>query len=544
MTREQKESRESPAGRSPWRALPLFILLALLLHLLFINLISQKRGKASGDGDPRKAVIASPGQAPARAATARDGPEDGDSSPLLVRGGYGNDPDIMRLRKEILPRETWESQARPDLEKEMPLLLDALKKKPGDAKILYLLSWNCLMREDYGRFFHFAHSLLKQEPHNPRTLEIISNAHYCRGEYVKCIEYADRAISLDPRNGFLYYLKGSSLLLENNDAPAAAPVLEEAVRLSPELPFAYGSLGQSYFEMGGEENLEKGMRVFQKGIEKFPDHQLTLVLMAEDYLYNTGDLDRTIELTNRIIELNPRNFQAYLMEGALLLNLGRYAEAERAFHLGVKARPEFKFRAEIQVMLGNAAYAQKKYGEAERYFQKAVQIQEEIPDRNLYRSDAFVGLAGIAMDRGDLPRAGDYLEKARKAYPNNIFYVISQADWHLRKKDTAGAEKFLAAATKTGSGNLFAREIVTGYLNAKIFLARGQKDEAQKSLLKSIESAPGHLKILLARKAAGDWLLSRLLEDRSFAGKVKKAQLPAGRSKARLNVENLRRFSF
>ncbi len=513
----------------------LIVVAVAVLHVLLIGGAFHKSEKIHSPGQGPPVTVEGtglPGDTPGDRGLQPAVPKP--PAPNMTLDGYGIDPYIQQLRLRHLPESFFRVPGPPDMERDYNHLAGVLKKDPDNTEVLYLAGWNCLMREDYDNFFIHVDRLVSLEPENPRNLQMMANARYKMGEYTRSIKWAKKALKYQPDDGFTHYLLGSSYLLHNNDAPRAIPVLERAIELNPELPFAYGSLGQCYFEIGGPGNIEKGLEIFTRGIERFPDHQLTFVLMAEDYLYNTGDLDRTIQLTNRIIELDPDNFQAYLMEGALLMDMGRYSDAEEAFRKGMEAGPQYKFLSEIQVTLGQALYHQGKLEEARQHFQKAVEIQEQNPENNLYRSDAYVGLAMIHMEQENFSEADKSLDRAMVAFPDNLNHVIARVEWYLRSSDPQGAEKFLKTMEAGTGRRLFLRDVLVEFLRAKISASIRDDEKAREHLLKSIRTAPDYVKKIVDQKARKDLHTGRLFDGGEFDKTFERIKRHRSRNHARL----------
>ena len=91
--------------------------------------------------------------------------------------------------------------------------------------------------------------------------------HLGRAEYREARNHFDRAISLNPKSGRAYNLRGIASL-NLNDFRNAEEDFHEAIRLNPSFPEAFQNLGALYFL---QQKLERAEEMFKKALSLNPD---------------------------------------------------------------------------------------------------------------------------------------------------------------------------------------------------------------------------------------------------------------------------------
>ncbi len=173
-----------------------------------------------------------------------------------------------------------------------------------------------------------------------------------------------------------------------------------------------------------------------------------------------GRPDEALEAVRRVLAADPDIPDAHFTLGGLLAEQGRFEDAIAAFEQVLALKPDEGFAAlnivtcyerlgrpeeaersaleflktglaepYLYVRLGSLKLGQKKFDEAEAYFEQAV-------ERDAGTAGSLDALATIAMTRGDLGRAEGLLRRALAAEPGrpNIHYRIG---WIAEKQGRA-----------------------------------------------------------------------------------------------------------
>jgi tetratricopeptide (TPR) repeat protein len=137
------------------------------------------------------------------------------------------------------------------------------------------------------------------------------------------------------RTGAIEALHRGIDLLREGRVGEARTLLEEAVRLGPDLAEAHSQLGTAQL-LSGE--LDRAEASLDRALEIDPDYV--------DALYNLGlvahgrgDLERAVTLFGRAAEVRPRHFDAQLGLGTDLIGLGRAEEGLGALRAAMSLRP-------------------------------------------------------------------------------------------------------------------------------------------------------------------------------------------------------------
>lgn len=207
-------------------------------------------------------------------------------------------------------------------------------------------------------------------------------------EAMKSIE---RALAIAPDSAENLYVKGSILLATN--PPAAIKVLEEALRLNPELAKIYFNLASAYQLAGDMINFSEP--------NSDPAKQEERVAKAKEYY---AKAIKHLEIYQRLV---PADLGGYTSLGIIYIHDQQFEKAEEVLKkaVGANVSPD--------------------------------------PSQVELRALAYVYLAQIAdQHHQDLNRSRDYLERAREANPFDSQIYKQLIRIAEIQKDPAGARKY------------------------------------------------------------------------------------------------------
>lgn len=238
-------------------------------------------------------------------------------------------------------------------------------------------------------------------------------------DYEKAIVQLKEGISMVPENGN-YYRVLAYCYFNNRQYKEARESYDNAVKL---LPDKKDSLEQARLE--NWEELYRGATSYANKIAKAPAESVQVVvdkaqkaldnailfmpsnernMMLQAFIYQrTGKADEAKKAYLKIVELNPKNPDAYVVLGKTAYNDSKFSEAAEYFKKALAINPA---DTNTHFMMGLSYFSDKKYGEALEPFRRTAALNPA--DR-----DALINLAKCVMLEDKTPQlAIDPLEKA------------------------------------------------------------------------------------------------------------------------------------
>jgi DNA-binding winged helix-turn-helix (wHTH) protein/tetratricopeptide (TPR) repeat protein len=146
---------------------------------------------------------------------------------------------------------------------------------------------------------------------------------------------------------------------EKGSAPAL-PYFQRAIHLDPNFALAYWALGSDYFDLGELTRAsEYTTRAFQ--LREHASERERLNIAAEYYREVTGELDKSVETYQEVIESYPRDFRAYGNWGLVCSEQGKYEKAAEVTRQALRLAPD---RIASYADLANFALALQHFDEA------------------------------------------------------------------------------------------------------------------------------------------------------------------------------------
>ncbi len=185
--------------------------------------------------------------------------------------------------------------------------------------------------------------------------------------------FSDRTTSV--ARAFDLYLRARGLLAanaENRDAETAVTLLDESVKLDPLFVPARealtGALALAFKDTDNQVYFDRGVEVIE-GLA--PNSLSARVLRSQaELLAAQGDRERAAGTLERAAELAPKSGETFHELGAVYQGLGRFADAERAYHRAINLRPGFWLTPDA---LGRMYFGQGRYDEAANSFRHVIE---------------------------------------------------------------------------------------------------------------------------------------------------------------------------
>jgi tetratricopeptide (TPR) repeat protein len=391
-----------------------------------------------------------------------------------------------------------------------------------------------------------AEKVLAQQPENVEGLILLGNASAGLQDYRSSEEIFGKASILDPKNTDILVNLGTVQRLEKNDAAAeqallkarqinpkdravivtlatfyistgatekADALLSEGLALYPADPAVYNQALKFYFRQKRFGEVEKTLRNAQeKGAkdnpeplmvladvyrvqgrqddsrklltdlkQKFPGNVMVQAKLAEGLMQNQPAQAKT-EI-DEIVKNDPKNPLGAILLGQWQLAAGQTAAAETTFSTNPAIGSAYPHP---HYFLGNLALRKGNVDEAQDHYQKALQINNGyLPAR--------VALAEVFLKRGRLDDAREEIRKALAADTGFPQARLVKAALDTAQKDFAQAGRDLEKLEQELPANALVHR-----QKAFLYAAQGRKTDAEKSLLRAFELAPGADDILQA----------------------------------------------
>jgi tetratricopeptide (TPR) repeat protein len=184
----------------------------------------------------------------------------------------------------------------------------------------------------------------------------------------------------------------------------AEAALREALEYSPGNLRLYAMLARSMRQRG---DIASEIALYREFLSEEPGHHATLVALADAQIAS-GDLDGAIATLEEIEERYPSDSRSGARLGYLLYKARRFGEAERLFERILEESPDSH---ELNLFLG---LAQRGAGD----MAGALETLQRIPFDDTYYAEARTQIATIYERRGDYSSALEHVERALAAEPS------------------------------------------------------------------------------------------------------------------------------
>lgn len=150
---------------------------------------------------------------------------------------------------------------------------------------------------------------------------------------------------------------------------------------------------------------------------------------------NLGSFDRALASFDEALRLIPGFTDARNNRGATYLAMGQLHLAEVDF-VAVLADSTYPHRKQVYYNLGMTYIQRGQIGAAEENFRKAIVLPNPV-------FDAYLQLASLAQQQGDLERSKGLLEEARLQFPDRTLVSFELGKLLLRMGEEAEARRYL-----------------------------------------------------------------------------------------------------
>jgi tetratricopeptide (TPR) repeat protein len=265
------------------------------------------------------------------------------------------------------------------------------------------------------------------------------------------------------------------LLLAQGKQQESILALQNAVKDAPESQQAHYYLGVAYWQNG---NLGQADSEFQEALKVSPVFPLALQDLARLKLAQNRPADAQV-YAKELVEKFPAALNYRLLLGGIYLREGESRLAEEQFLAARQLAPN---QAAVHLDLGQLYYTEKKWAQAEKEYETAIQFDPSNPTLLSPYSDFLVA-------RKQAPKAIALAQQFVNAHPSNGqgHVILGFLELDSKNIDAAEAEFQLAIQVEPND--------IEGYLRlGQIYQQKNQPDAAigvyQKALDRQPKSAP------------------------------------------------------
>ena len=224
-------------------------------------------------------------------------------------------------------------------------------------------------------------------------------------------------------------------------------------------------------------------RTKQHSIEKAQEFSLSTSRLASDSESGTVGADKFLkeemneQLYRKKIELNPKNFWAYVGLGDCYREQRRYQEAESMYKKAIEINPNQDI---IYITLGDCYRDQGKLEESEEFYKKAIELDS-------HNTRAYIQLGNSYRDRGVFKLAQDMYKKAMELNPQEGWAYTELGHCRQRQKRFKEAEELYLKGIELNPKEHW---VYAGLGNC--YRAQGKFKEAEDLYKKVIKENPKH----------------------------------------------------
>lgn len=283
------------------------------------------------------------------------------------------------------------------------------------------------MREKISRFEDF----LAQDPNNVSILSELAELYYQAGEFGKANELIARALTRQPDQPGLEFLK-ASVAMASGQPLEAVSLLQGLLDAGNDAPAIHHNLAYAYLYAGKAAEAKQQLDRIAAEIDQIPESSI----LRARVLHHLGDLEAGITSAESYLEQFPGTAEAMGVLSLLQYDAGNIESARSWAEQTIQTD---EHNLEARVVLGSIALDQQDKEQSHRHFSEALQAHPT-------SGRAWSGLGMATMSDMKIDQAVQALEKAVKYMPNHIGTWHALAWCQIVRDDVAGARRSLESA--------------------------------------------------------------------------------------------------
>jgi len=274
-------------------------------------------------------------------------------------------------------------------------------------------------------------------------------------------------------------------LVQARDLKGAEAEMRQAVELSPKNAEYLMRLG---LILAMQERPKVAAIFFERALKLDPKNLIVRQHLAGSQ-WQSGRLDASQENLEVILKAHPRDSEALLMLGMVLMDAGRFPAAHAVAQRATEAMPSSD---QAYAVRGMAEMRMLRYTEAATSYRRAAELNPKGPDVNL-------GLAMSLWAAGNTAESFAIFEQGLKRFPEDAFHCLEYGRLLLKsaKPDDSAAEtRAIGLLQNALALNPSLPE--AHYLLGDLALRRSNPEKALQHLEEAVKLDPGSSKIHFA----------------------------------------------
>lgn len=318
-----------------------------------------------------------------------------------------------------------------DQEKAMESFKKALEIDKENADVLYNMGSLYQIQNNHSeatQCFEKAYAIRQDE----RFLVSMTLSEYKGGNFKRAIEhYKMLTVAHPEKDSYLYNL--ATCYEQVRDFQSAISILKNLVARNPKSVNMAQKLAGLYMET---RDLRSAKELYDKVILKSSPTSSVLYQYAilSSQLYDTDTAERIFK---KVITMNPDNAMAHKDLGVIYLNKRLFDYAEDEFKTALKIEPN---SYDMLFEYANFLYSVSKYKEADEYYERAIQIDNDVIARTLRAMNK--------IELNQLEEAKELIKSALKDEPHHEYIQFMAGRIYYALKDYDCAKRYLIASVE------------------------------------------------------------------------------------------------
>ena len=380
-------------------------------------------------------------------------------------------------------------------------LAPLLKRNNKDLEANYLSGLLAFSQGDYHRAEDHIRTLLAIAPDNSLSQLLMGKIKYVLKDFDQAAYHLSTYLNSEPGDIAARKLLTNIYLILNQPEQARL-TLQNTLKVNPDDADTLTLLSQIEFNKG---DINAGIRALNKAVKSSPDNITLHKQLAKAYIA-TGETALALKEIKIFLALSGNT------EESQRLTISAYLRADKV-NISIKIANEM-LQADpknpvIIALNGSLHAAQNDRQQARKYFNKALQLQENLPS-------ATIGLARLERKEGNLGKAIELYGSLVESNKAGAIPMLALSELAAQQNRTNDMLAWLEKARNSAPTETKSRIILTNY-----YLRNAQPEKAEVYIQEAIKASPEqadllalHGRVLIAQKRYSEALstLKKLLK--------------------------------
>lgn len=228
----------------------------------------------------------------------------------------------------------------------------------------------------------------------------------------------------------------------NGQQDLAITAMSELAEKFPGFAQVHNDLGVLYYQTGEKE---KAFLHYQKANSLTPENSIFQKNIADFYLLEKGDIEKSLSIYTKILTENPEDIETLLAVGQVCVSLEKFEDAAVFFNkiLDIEPWNQIAWKALEKISYWDSENLSVKQESPESLYQKiqasltsgkqkeAIELLEEMVELFPENALAYNDLGVLYFQQGDKLKSLSFYQKAVQLAPNDPAFQKNLADLYL-----------------------------------------------------------------------------------------------------------------